>query len=75
MPAIAKWVLLADHIRARIESGEWAPGEKLPSTAQLKQEHGVSQTVVRQAILVLQTQGFVEGVHGVGVFVAEQPDP
>jgi len=33
------------------------------------------QTVARQAILVPQTQGFVEGVHGVGVFVAEQPDP
>ncbi|MFI7645619.1 GntR family transcriptional regulator [Micromonospora sp. NPDC049460] len=73
MPAKPKWAQLADHIRARIESGEWAPGDKLPSTAQLKEEHGVSQTVVRQAILVLQMQGLVEGVHGVGVFVAEQP--
>ncbi|WP_019868985.1 GntR family transcriptional regulator [Salinispora oceanensis] len=75
MPAKPKWAKLAAHVRARIESGEWAPGEKLPSTAQLKQEHGGSQTVVRQAILVLQTQGFVEGVHGIGVLVAEQPDP
>jgi DNA-binding GntR family transcriptional regulator len=75
MPAKAKWAQLADYLRERIESGVLAPGEKLPSTAQLKQEHGVSQTVVRQAILVLQTQGWVEGVHGVGVFVAEQlPD-
>lgn len=75
MPAKAKWAQLADHLRERIESGELAPGEKLPSTAQLKEEHGVSQTVVRQAILVLQMQGWVEGVHGVGVFVAEQlPD-
>ncbi|MEU4644435.1 winged helix-turn-helix domain-containing protein [Micromonospora sp. NPDC023814] len=73
MPAKPKWAQLADHIRARIESGEWAPGDKLPSTAQLKEEHGVSQTVVRQAILVLQMQGLVEGVHGVGVFVAEHP--
>ncbi|MER7332057.1 MULTISPECIES: winged helix-turn-helix domain-containing protein [unclassified Micromonospora] len=73
MPAKPKWAQLADHIRARIESGEWAPGDKLPSTAQLKEEHRVSQTVVRQAILVLQTQGLVEGVHGVGVFVAERP--
>ncbi|MFG3698447.1 GntR family transcriptional regulator [Micromonospora sp. NPDC047620] len=73
MPAKPKWAQLADYIRARIESGEWAPGDKLPSTAQLKEEHGVSQTVVRQAILVLQTQGLVEGVHGVGVFVAEHP--
>lgn len=48
------------------------PGDKLPSTAQLKAEHGVSTTVVRQAILVLQTQGWVEGVHGLGVFVSER---
>ncbi|SCF46470.1 winged helix-turn-helix domain-containing protein [Micromonospora mirobrigensis] len=72
MPAKAKWAQLADHLRERIESGELAPGEKLPSTAQLKEEHGVSQTVVRQAIFLLQTQGWVEGVHGVGVFVAEE---
>ncbi|GAA4567570.1 hypothetical protein GCM10023176_20070 [Micromonospora coerulea] len=74
MPAKPKWAQLADHIRSRIESGEWAPGDKLPSTAELKQEHGVSQTVVRQAILVLQMQGLVEGVHGVGVFVAERAE-
>ena len=72
MPA-PKWERLAEHIRNQIKSGELKPGDKLPSTAQLKEEHGVSQTVVRQAILVLQTQGLVEGVHGVGVFVAEHP--
>ncbi|MBM0226881.1 MULTISPECIES: winged helix-turn-helix domain-containing protein [Micromonospora] len=72
MPAKAKWAQLADHIREQIASGELAPGDKLPSTAQLKDEHGVSAGVVRQAILVLQMQGVVEGVHGVGVFVAER---
>ncbi|WP_412769012.1 GntR family transcriptional regulator [Micromonospora zamorensis] len=38
----------------------------------LKTQHGVSTTVVRQAILVLQTQGWVQGVHGLGVFVADR---
>ncbi|MET8837087.1 winged helix-turn-helix domain-containing protein [Micromonospora sp. NPDC004540] len=75
MPAKAKWARIADHIREQIASGELAPGDKLPSTAQLRDEYGVSAGVVRQAILVLQMQGVVEGVHGVGVFVAEQlPD-
>jgi DNA-binding GntR family transcriptional regulator len=74
MPAKAKWAQLADHIREQIASGQLAPGDKLPSTAQLKDEHGVSAGVVRQAILVLQMQGVVEGVHGVGVFVAERPE-
>ncbi|WP_089157171.1 winged helix-turn-helix domain-containing protein [Micromonospora sp. NBS 11-29] len=73
MPAKPKWAQLADHIREQIASGQLAPGDKLPSTAQLRVEHGVSAGVVRQAVLVLQTQGWVEGVHGLGVFVAERP--
>ncbi|MEU5526686.1 winged helix-turn-helix domain-containing protein [Micromonospora chersina] len=72
MPVKPKWEQLADHIRGQIESGDLAPGDQLPSTAQLKAQHGVSATVVRQAILVLQTQGWVQGVHGLGVFVAER---
>ncbi|MFF5172157.1 winged helix-turn-helix domain-containing protein [Micromonospora sp. NPDC000089] len=72
MPVKPKWEQLADQIRSQIESGELAPGDQLPSTAQLKDQHGVSATVVRQAILVLQTQGWVQGVHGLGVFVAER---
>ncbi|MEW2384872.1 winged helix-turn-helix domain-containing protein [Micromonospora sp. NPDC047707] len=72
MPVKPKWEQLADHIRSQIESGELAPGDQLPSTAQLRAQHGVSTTVVRQAILVLQTQGWVQGVHGLGVFVAER---
>ncbi|GHJ06692.1 hypothetical protein TPA0907_10590 [Micromonospora humidisoli] len=72
MPVKPKWQQLADRIRGQIESGELAPGDQLPSTIQLKTEHGVSTTVVRQAILVLQTQGWVQGVHGLGVFVAER---
>lgn len=74
MPVKPKWEQLADDIRAQIESGELAPGDKLPSTAQLRQQYNVSTTVVRQAILVLQTQGWVQGVHGLGVFVAERPE-
>ncbi|MFE0593977.1 winged helix-turn-helix domain-containing protein [Micromonospora echinospora] len=72
MPVKPKWEQLADQIRSQIESGELSPGDQLPSTAQLKAQHSVSATVVRQAILVLQTQGWVQGVHGLGVFVAER---
>ncbi|MEU3456105.1 winged helix-turn-helix domain-containing protein [Micromonospora sp. NPDC006766] len=72
MPVKPKWEQLADHIRGQIESGVLTPGDQLPSTAQLKVQHGVSTTVVRQAILVLQTQGWVQGVHGLGVFVADR---
>ena len=72
MPPKPKWERIADEIREQIESGELAPGDKLPSTAQLRDKYGVSAGVVRQAILVLQTKGLVEGVHGLGVFVADR---
>jgi GntR family transcriptional regulator len=72
MPAKAKWAQLADHIRQQIGSGELAPGDKLPSTKQLCVQHDVSEIVVRNAIFALKAEGLVEGVHGVGVFVAEQ---
>ncbi|MGI5519578.1 winged helix-turn-helix domain-containing protein [Micromonospora sp. CA-259024] len=72
MPAKAKWALIADGIRAQIKSGEVAPGDKLPSTSELCRQHDVSAIVVRQAINALKIEGFVEGVGGVGVFVAER---
>lgn len=74
MPVKPKWEQLVDHLRSRIESGELGPGDQLPSTAQLREQHNVSTTVVRRAILVLQMQGMVEGVHGLGVFVADRDE-
>lgn len=72
MPAKPKWAQIADEIRAKIESGELAPGDKLPSTTELGKLHNVSSIVVRQAINALKVEGAVEGVGGVGVFVAER---
>lgn len=70
MPA-PKWEQLADHIRNKIKTGELKPGDKLPSTAQLKAEHKVSDSVVRYAMHALRTEGLVESTQGLGVFVAE----
>ncbi|HEX5540856.1 MAG TPA: winged helix-turn-helix domain-containing protein [Micromonospora sp.] len=70
MPA-PKWEKLANHIRQQIKSGELKPGDKLPSTAQLKAEHKISDSVIRYAMHALRTEGLVESTHGVGVFVAQ----
>lgn len=72
MPVKPKWAQIADGIRAQIASGELAPGDKLRSTAELCRQHGVSAIVVRQAINVLKAEGLVEGVPGLGVFVADR---
>lgn len=61
---------LARALRRRIVD-EMSPGDRLPSSAELQAEHGVSSTVVRDAINALKAQGFVVGQQGKGVFVAE----
>jgi len=71
---MAKFDDLAAHLRHMIQSGQLRPGEQLPSTAQLTQQHQVSYGTVRGAMLVLKAQRLVEGRQGVGVFVANRPD-
>ena len=54
--------------------GQIKPGEKLPSESTIVREHGVSRTVVREAISQLQASALVETRHGIGTFVLE-PQP
>ncbi len=57
---------------AQGQSGEWPPGTKLPSRAQLCKEYGVSDTVVGKAMMILRATGLTETLEGVGVFVADK---
>jgi DNA-binding FadR family transcriptional regulator len=52
--------------------GQMLPGDKLPSENTIVREHGVSRTVVREAISKLQASGLVETRHGIGTFVIER---
>lgn len=60
---------VADRILARIASGEWAPGQRLPGERQLAEEMGVSRVSVRAALQSLKTQGFLDAVQGGGTRV------
>ncbi|HCS43121.1 MAG TPA: GntR family transcriptional regulator [Pseudomonas sp.] len=62
---------LVEALTQRILLGQLSPGEKLPSETTIVREHGVSRTVVREAISKLQASGLVETRHGVGTFVLE----
>ena len=65
---------LVTELSQRILLGKIAPGEKLPSENQIVREHGVSRTVVREAISKLQASGLVVTHHGIGTFVLERGD-
>ena len=53
---------IADDLAARIQSGEYPPGAKLPSYAQIGDLYDVSISTAQRAILVLTTRGLAEGV-------------
>lgn len=66
---------LGDSLRRAIVSGQFPPGSKLPSESQLSEAHGVSRTVVREAIASLRADRLVEARQGAGVFVLEPHVP
>lgn len=71
---VSKTQKIINDLTEKIESGELAPGDQLPSTAELRAQYGVSVTVVRGAVNWLKARGMVEGMSGLGVFVTERHD-
>ncbi len=61
---------LADQLARRIERGELAPDQRLPTEQQLSEQFGVSRTVVREAVSRLKSMGLLVSRQGAGVFVA-----
>ncbi|MBF6045483.1 UTRA domain-containing protein [Streptomyces sp. NRRL B-1677] len=66
------YLRFAESLQKRIASQEWMPGERLPSRAQLAQESGVTDNVVRRAQEWLISEGVLTGRAGSGTYVAEQ---
>ncbi|WP_426106078.1 FadR/GntR family transcriptional regulator [Massilia sp. TSP1-1-2] len=60
-----------EQFASDIHSGILKPGDKLPTESAIMALHGVSRTVVREAISHLQASGQVETRHGIGTFVLE----
>ena len=62
---------LQTHLRSRIESGAYRPGDAFPSESELTSTHSVSRITVRRAIAELQREGLVFSRQGAGTFVAD----
>ena len=66
------YVQLADRLRERISSGEFGPGEKLPTIDEIVAGTGLSPMTIRRAYRVLADEGLVRVVKGRGTFVARR---
>jgi DNA-binding GntR family transcriptional regulator len=62
---------LARILRDRIQSGELAPRDPLPSEQALMDEHGISRGTVRRALDILRAEGLIVTFSGRGTFVQQ----
>lgn len=68
-PTDRSYQRLANQVADLIASGEFAVGERLPSERALAERFAVSRTSVREAIIALEVQGWVEVRLGSGIYV------
>lgn len=64
--------LLVERLRAHVREANLKVGDRLPAERTLAQQLGVSRASLKQAIVALEVQGFVEVRHGDGTFL--RPD-
>lgn len=65
---------LKEILSERIQTGYYAPGEKIPTELALCEELELSRPTVRQAIAELVAEGALVIEKGRGTFVTKQPD-
>ncbi|MGL4974633.1 MAG: FadR/GntR family transcriptional regulator, partial [Bosea sp. (in: a-proteobacteria)] len=65
--------VISGELARAIGEGRYAPGEKLPTEAEMAAQYGVSRAVVREAIAQLKADGLVAVRQGAGAYVADMP--
>lgn len=66
---------IREAIRARIVSGEWELGERIPGEAEFAGEYGCARTTVNRALRALADEGIVERKRKRGTRVRPNPVP
>lgn len=63
---------VVDQIESLIQSGQYKPGNRLPSERELSETFGVSRPTIREAIIALEAREQVEVKLSSGVYVLEK---
>ena len=64
------YVQIAYQIRSLIDNGEFPPGSRFPSEREMAKRLGVSRPSVREALIALEVEGYVEVRPGSGILVS-----
>jgi GntR family transcriptional regulator len=62
---------LADQLTAKIRTGEYRPGERIPSEHRLAADLGIGRPTARQAVDLLVRKGLLHRRRGSGTYVCE----
>jgi DNA-binding LacI/PurR family transcriptional regulator len=68
----AKHRQVFEIMRSRIESGEYQPGDRIPSEAHFIEEFGVSRPTIARALQDLERRGMVTRRRGAGTYVSHR---
>ncbi|TCP96559.1 GntR family transcriptional regulator [Cricetibacter osteomyelitidis] len=60
-------------LKSRLEQGAYQVGERLPTERDLSEELGVSRTVIREALIMLELENLIDIRKGSGVYVINLP--
>ena len=71
--AIARYIQLGTLFRRRIETGEWAVGQQIPTVETLAKECGVAAMTIRHALDILEAEGMIDRFRAKGTFVKHRP--
>jgi len=63
---------IAEQLRVLIRNGEFAPGSRLPAERDLARQLGVSRPSVREALIALEVESWVEVRSGSGVYALDR---
>ncbi len=60
---------IAEKIYKEIRWGRYAQDHKLPPEVKVAQDMGVSRTLIRDSLMILEREGFISRKHGVGTVI------
>ncbi|MGA7813013.1 FadR/GntR family transcriptional regulator, partial [Caballeronia sp.] len=67
--------VVSDQIRALITTGALLPGQRLPAERELAEQLSVSRPSLREALIRLESDGFIQAVARGGFVVADVTAP
>lgn len=74
-PNTRRYVTIGTELRDQLTQNIYKVGDRLPTERDIAESYGVSRTVIREAIIMLEIEGLVEVRKGSGVYVINLPQP